>query len=75
MSFDDSIPVRALSLATSMPFCVGSGSRRNFFYDVFATFTTLAAAYFSRKEVVRLNRRSRLILTAAYLSRGLFLLV
>ena len=35
----------------------------------------LAAAYFSRKEIVRLYRRSRLILAAAYLSRGLFWLV
>ena len=35
----------------------------------------LAAAYFSRKEIVRLYRRSRLILAAAYLSRGLFSLV
>ena len=35
----------------------------------------LAAAYFSHKEVVRLCRRSRLILAAAYLSRGLFSLV
>ena len=35
----------------------------------------LAAAYFSRKEIVRLYRRSRLILAVAYLSRGLFWLV
>ncbi len=31
----------------------------------------LAAAYFSRKEIVCLYRRSRLILAAAYLSCGL----
>ena len=35
----------------------------------------LTAAYFSRKEIVRLYRRSRLILAVAYLSRGLFWLV
>ncbi len=35
----------------------------------------LAAAYFSRKKNVRLYRPSRLILAAAYLSRGLFSLV
>jgi hypothetical protein len=35
----------------------------------------LAATYFSRKEIVRLYRRSRLIFTAACLSHGLFSLV
>ncbi len=77
MSFDDSIP-----------FCVCSGSRRSV-YTTFSRLKLaaaklrqgpnpglkLAAAYFSRKEIVRLYRRSRLILAAAYLSHGFFSLV
>ena len=85
MSFDDSTSGSILSLDAIL--CLFWVATKRL-YDVFAPKIgranlgrgpnpglKLAVAYFSRKEIVRLYRRSRLILAAAYLSRGLFSLV
>ncbi len=70
MCFDDRT---SDSTITRRHFVFALGRDEAFIYDVFAP--KVGRGYFSRKEIVRLYRRSRLILASVYLSRSLFSLI